>query len=252
MAEVVGAGRRRGGGVTPRSVWVVMVAAVVLTAAGLATAASLRPRSASTEAAPPTSASQAATSANVALQCGSGPCQTVAGQNVGADRVEVLIGGSTGRIRVSGPGGTNIFEATTIESGAKLASDSLQCVEGVVSVCLVHGRITGGKQDGGMAGEVLVRRSGSWARGQVPYYASAPYLALRNVDDGVVDVVAAQASCAQGGGDCQRFYAQVFSVVRPAGAAATPSCTAVVTRLTALPGWPTVAPDPAKLRKCPN
>ena len=139
---------------------------------------------------------------------------------------------------------SNIFETRITQStGARLTADSLQCVAGATSVCLVRGN----SQDG-TSGEVLVGRSGVWSRAEIPYVSSAGYLALRDVDgDGVPEVVAVQQDCGDGaaGGECQRVFAEVFTL-----SGNEMGCTRSVGGKAALPGWPVVAPVPAQLRSC--
>ncbi len=176
------------------------------------------------------------------LRCGSVACQSVVRADVGKDTVEVMVGQGVGRIRTSGVSGRSIFELTIAESGAAVTDRSLECADAEVAVCLVRGQV--GNE---MLGELLVRRSGSWTRTQLPYVASGAYLALRDVNaDGVADVVAVQRSCAPGA-DCSRRFAQVFSLVGPEQEL---GCTPVVAAPDQLPGWPTVSPNPTDLRSC--
>jgi hypothetical protein len=189
---------------------------------------------------------QAPPAQNAALQCDRGPCQTLTNQRVGADTVDLLAdaSGASGRLRVSGSAVSNIFETRITQStGAKLTAGSLQCVAGATSVCLVRGD----SQDG-TSGEVLVGRSGVWSRAEIPYFSSAGYLALRDVDgDAVPEVVAVQRDCddSTSSGDCQRVFAEVFTL-----SGNEMGCTRSVGGKAALPGWPVVGPTPAQLRTC--
>jgi hypothetical protein len=216
-----------------RSALVAAGAAVVVLVGCLVFAYSLRPPSTST-------AAPRETTAEEGLRCGSAVCRSVLKQVVGDDAVEVLVGSGTGRIKVTGPAGPNIFESSVVESGAVVDDSSLQCVPAAVSVCLVRGR----KGDISY-GEVLVERSGAWTRTQAPYVATGGYLALHDVDgDQVADLVAVQRPCDPTG--CKRLYAQVFSF------SGTPvlGCTSSVTALDDLPGWPEVAPRGDDLHSC--
>lgn len=217
----------------PTAALLTACAAVLTTIAGLAIAWSLRPAPA---AAPDTAAPQDE------LRCGTTACRSVVKQEVGVDSVELVVGEGAGRIRISEASGPNIFELTIASSGARIDAGSLQCVDAEVAVCLVRGEV-----GGEVRGEVLVRRSGAWSRAQVPYVSDGAYLALHDVNkDTVADVVAVQRGC-PGPADCGRWFAQVFSLADGGGEV---GCTPVVRAPEFLPGWPTVAPDPADLHRC--
>ncbi|MCS7484331.1 hypothetical protein ACFFQW_32210 [Umezawaea endophytica] len=219
----------------PRSVLFAAGAAVLVVVGCLVTAYALRPPSA------PEPRTGDSTSADAGLRCGTSTCRTVVTSTVGSDVVEVLAGDGGGRIRVNGPAGLSIFESTVVESGGQVDPQSLECVSAEVSVCLVRGR--SGDQ---LLGEVLVGRTGTWTRAQARYLATGGYLALHDVDgDQVADVVAVQRPCDAAG--CGKPYAQVFSFT---GGKALLGCTAAVTALEDLPGWPAVAPAAADLRTC--
>ncbi|WP_345015999.1 hypothetical protein [Saccharothrix violaceirubra] len=215
----------------PLAALFVACVAVAVTAAGMAYAFSLRP--------PATSTTQVTTTTpKDDLRCGKAPCTPLTSREVGTDTVELLAGGDVGRIRISGPAGRDIFESISAQQGAKLSTDSLQCVVGEVALCLVRGTAPGA-----VVGEVLLRRAGAWTRAEVPYLASGDYLGLHDVNgDGVADVVAVQSACGQA--PCPRRFTQVFSVVGESDL----GCSAVVDQPQDLPGWPTVTPDPASLR----
>jgi hypothetical protein len=180
------------------------------------------------------------------LQCDRGPCELLASQRVGGDTVDLLAdaSGTSGRVRVSGSAGSNIFETHISQAGgARLTPDSLQCVAGPTSVCLVRGDSTAGT-----SGEVLVGRSGVWSRAEVPYFASGGYLALRDIDgNGVPEVVAVVQDCDEEvpSGQCQRVFAEVYTI-----SGNEMGCTRPVTGKAALPGWPVVAPALTQLGSC--
>jgi hypothetical protein len=230
-------------GGAPRSVVVTALTAALVAAGAMAAAGVLRLHPAGSDAA---GGSQAPPAQNAALQCDRGPCLPLTSQQVGGDTVDLLAdaSGASGRLRVAGSAASNIFETRITQStGARLTADSLQCVAGATSVCLVRGN----SQDG-TSGEVLVGRSGVWSRAEIPYFSSAGYLALRDVDgDRVPEVVAVQQDCGDGapGGECQRVFAEVFTL-----SGNEMGCTRSVGGKAALPGWPVVAPVPAQLRSC--
>jgi hypothetical protein len=204
---------------------VTALSAAAVTVAGLVYAFTLRPPTVSEPTSSPPPSEEG-------LRCGSVVCRSVVKQAVGADQVEVLVGKGSGRIKVSGPSGTNIFELTIAESGAEVDDQSLQCVAGAVSVCLVRGR-----QGSDVVGEVLIGRAGSWSRAQVPYLSTGSNLALHDVDgDAIADVVAVQRVCDQT--DCERFFAQAFSF---AGKTVELGCSDVVGEVGEVPLTPTLA-----------
>ncbi|WP_433265392.1 hypothetical protein ACQPZF_37805 [Actinosynnema sp. CS-041913] len=217
----------------PTAALLIACAAVVITTAGMVFAWSLRP---------PAPVSPDVGLSSDELRCGSVACQPVVEREVGNDTVELLVGQGSGRIRTNGESGRNIFELTIAESGAVITERSLECADAEVAVCLVRG-VVGAE----VWGEVLVRRSGTWSRAQLPYVASGAYLGLHDVNgDDAADVVAVQRACAPGV-ECSRRFAQVFSLV---GAKTELGCTSVVAEPGLLPGWPDVSPGSAQLRSC--
>ncbi|HEX6345082.1 hypothetical protein [Umezawaea sp.] len=219
----------------PKTVLFAAGAAVLVIVGCLVTAYALRPPSA------PEPRADESSSADAGLRCGTTPCRPVDASTVGEDVVEVLVGEGGGRVKVTGPAGTTVFESTVVESGGQIDAQSLECVSAQVSVCLVRGKA--GEE---LLGEVLVGRAGGWTRAQARYLATGGYLALHDADgDRVADVVAVQRPCDPTG--CGKSYAQVFSFT-----AGKPllGCTAAVNALEDLPGWPTVAPAAADLRSC--
>ncbi|MCP2165425.1 hypothetical protein [Goodfellowiella coeruleoviolacea] len=233
-----------GGGRTPRSVVVLAWLAAVITVGALVAAATLRPAGETDEdGGPVTGASTPATGAG--LQCGSQACQSVATQQVGQESVELLSdpAGRIGRVRVSGAGAPSVFEATITQLGAQLTANSLQCATGVSAVCLVRGT----SPSGGSVGEVLLAKDGAWSRIDVPYYSAGSYLGLADVNrDGVADVVSVQYDCdsAELTG-CQRVFLWVFEATGD-----NIGCTATVTGVEQLAGWPNPAPEMGQLYPC--
>jgi hypothetical protein len=218
-------------------------AAVAVTVAGLALAVALRPDRAASDPTNTPLTSADSPDPGGQPQCGAGPCQPVATQRVGADAVELLAGVGTGRVQVTSAVGTSVFEVSITQSGAQLTADSLDCLAGAVSTCLVRGATASGVQ-----GEVLVGQHGTWSRAQVGYLASGGYLALHDVNgDGVADVVAVQRACRSDSG-CEQVFGQVFVV----DAGSTPlGCTRVFPSLAQVPGYPEVALSQADLHPCP-
>ncbi|PRY43792.1 hypothetical protein [Umezawaea tangerina] len=217
----------------PRSVLSTAVAAVLVLVGCLVAAYLLRPAAPGSAGGPSTG--------DDALRCGSEACRAVVRADVGADSVELVVGGGVGRIRIGGPGGPNVVESTVVDSGAQVDGQSLECVSSKVSVCLVRG-----KSGDEVLGEVLVGRDGTWTRVQTRYLATGGYLGLHDVDgDAVADVVAVQLDCDQD--VCGKVHAQVFSFT---GGKEPLGCTAPVGTAEQLPGWPAVAPATADLSPC--
>jgi hypothetical protein len=209
-------------------VQVIAVVAAVVVIAGLTFAYFQRPNN--------TDSGQSGTDAG--MRCGTTVCQVIIGKSVGKDLVELLGGTGGGRIRVTGESGPFIFEMTIAESGAAVNDKSLECAAAQVSVCLIRGA-----NNGNWLGEVLIRKDGTWSRGQAAYLASAGYLGLHDVnEDGVADVVAAQLAC---DGKCNNAFVQVFSALGP-----NIGCTTAAPARDQLPGWPAPVPKMAQLRPC--
>jgi hypothetical protein len=230
-------------GGTPRSVIVTVVLAAVVAAGALAGAAAVRWRAAEVPAGAPESAgTPAGTSED---DCLAEPCQVLATATVRGMTVELVAdaGGTSGRLRIGGPAG-RVIETTITDMGVTLVTGALQCLDGVVSACLIRGATPNG-----VAGEVVVGRSENWTALERPYVSGAGYLALANiVQDTTPEVVAVQHDCAGGAPeDCARrpVFAQVFAL-----GGEELGCTKNYKRLEQLPGYPEVHPTPPQLGEC--
>lgn len=228
----------------PRSALVIVVVSLVVLAATVTAAVMLR--KSREEAAKPPPATSESSAPPSGMQCGRDRCASVGRQQVGADVVELLADtqGRSGRVRIDGPGGSTVFETTiTQSSAAKLTANSLNCVAGPTSGCLVRG--TDGAET---LGEVFIGRAGGWTRADIPFSSDGTYLALTDVTgDGIAEVVTDQHGCGAGVSVCAKFYAQVFTL-----SGDTVGCTKVYAAENLLPGWPTVAPTKAQLKPCPQ
>ncbi|WP_158892036.1 hypothetical protein [Amycolatopsis anabasis] len=228
----------------PRSAVVTAVVAVLVTAGALVTVALLRPRAEDSSAAEPNSAPAASAPAQ---ECGDAPCQVLATQNVNGTTVELLAGadGNDGRFRAYGPNSHVVIETKTTALGARLNQNSLQCVAGPVSACLVRGL-----NDGGMLGEVLVSRDNDWRSPEKPYFSDAGGLVLDPVAGAAPDVVVVKHQCPSGGETkCQSrpVYAEVFDL-----AGEQLGCTRDYTSPSQLRGWPAINLVQSDLRACPG
>lgn len=228
-----------------RSPWAVIVVAAVsvLVAAGaLVTAGQLRERAVLTS---PTSAPP--TTPDVGVDgCRIDPCTVLATTPVAGTQVELLAdsGARSGRLRIGGPGSSSVIEATITELGVRLTPDSLQCVARSLSACLVRGAY-----HGGLAGQVVVGRSGKWSSLVKPFVSDAGYLALAEVTANVgPEIIAVQHDCDPAViQDCTRapVYARVFATT-----GAEVGCTRSHASLEDLPGYPTVEVRSNQLSPC--
>jgi hypothetical protein len=219
-------------------VTVAIVLSALVAAGALGGAAVLRQRAARSAAqAGPPATSGAPTSAGVGVSgCLREPCQVLASTTVGGSSVELVgdAGGGSGRLRVGGPTSGQVIETTVTDMGVLLTADSLQCSAGGPAVCLIKGRY-----GGGVAGQLVVGRSGSWRALEKPFVSDAGYLMVSNVDnDTTLEVLAAQRDCA--GADpanCagKPVYVQVFTLTGQ-----LVGCTKNYPRLDKLPGYPAV------------
>ncbi|MCE7006001.1 hypothetical protein LWC34_24670 [Kibdelosporangium philippinense] len=210
-----------------RSVTVTALLSLLVAAGAVGTAAYLRSKN-DEAAASPTLQPQASSGI-----CRHEPCEVVATAMMGNTRIELIrdAGGQGARLKV---GDDRVIESRLPGRGATLGPDSLDCVAGTLSACLVKGKL-----DTGTVGEVVVGRSGKWNVTTPTYLSTANYLKLTNVlGDGAPEVVTVQRG----------FFAQVFTLE-----GADLGCTAVM-RQDRLPGKPTeVKPTEAQLqRPCPN
>lgn len=233
------------GGTAGRAVVVTACIAAGLTLLALVGAILLRPHQ-TPRGADSTGSAPSTPSANASLQCASGPCRSLASTTVAGSTVQLLANtaATTGRVRiVTAQGLDSVFETTISQLGAALTAQSLSCVDATTPVCLVSG--TGSQ---GSAGEVFLETGGDWSRADAPYFASGGYIGLRGDGAKGPEVLTAQLSCDSNSSQCATapVYLQVFAVTGE-----TLGCTAPVSKLDRLPGWPNVTVSPAQLHDCP-
>ncbi|HEX4223701.1 MAG TPA: hypothetical protein VHZ97_15145 [Pseudonocardiaceae bacterium] len=184
--------------------------------------------------------------ANATLQCGNGPCRSLASTTVAGSSVQLLANadGSSGRVRiVTAQGLDSVFETTISQLGATLNTQSLTCVNASSPACMVSG---GGPE--GSAGEVFLQTDGDWERADAPYFASGNYISLRQGGTQGPEIITAQVNCDSDlSAQCTSapVYVQVFAV-----AGATLGCSTPVSKLDKLPGWPNVTVSPSQLHAC--
>jgi hypothetical protein len=185
---------------TPTSVVVTIVLALLVAAGSVTAAALLRPQQQG--AAAPSRSSTPAPAPdreNGPSVCKREDC-TVLGTRVLAGTTVDLVagpGGTSGWLRIGGPGSAEVIETTVTKLGVKLTGSSLQCLAGPISACLIRG-----EYEGGVAGEVIVGRSDTWSPLENRFQSNAGYLALSNVAGDVSpEIVAVQYAC-DGGNDC--------------------------------------------------
>jgi hypothetical protein len=204
------------------------VLAALVTVAALAGVASLRLRDDSSriDAAAPPVPPQTAT-----VDCGDGPCRTLASQDVGRQQVDLLADDQGGNGRFSSGG--EVVQTSITELGARVDASSLSCVAASTSACLVSAPLGSGR-----IGELLVARDGDWSSVDKPYYSAAGAIVLGNVtgtDAPEVTVVESSPVLA-------RVYALDGSVV---------GCTRKYSYPSQIRGWPTVKLLASDLRACP-
>jgi hypothetical protein len=229
--------------------WAVVLTAVVsaLVAAGaLAMSATLRDRDESTADVETTTTGPTTSGAGVD-GCLVGPCEVLATVPVGGTTVDLVAdaGRRSGRMRIGGAGSSDVFEATITSMGATLDKDSLQCVAGSLSACLLRGR-----SDQGIIGQVVVGRSGKWAELAQPFQSDAGYLALEEVtaDPGAEVLVALHRCDRATVADCSGtpVYIRVYNL-----RSQEMGCTKRdYNKLEALPAWPAVALASTDLKAC--
>ncbi|ROS40198.1 hypothetical protein EDD35_2525 [Amycolatopsis thermoflava] len=216
-----------GRGRAPRSVVVTAVVAAVVALSALVTVRLLREDGASAQA-PVGGAGSTAVTAGA--DCGEGPCQVVARATVDGKPVELLADSQGGNGRFQA--GANAIEVTVTALGGRLDANSLSCVSGAVSACLVHAR-----QEGASIAQLLVDRAGTWRSVDKPYYSSGGVVRLDDVTgDTAPEVVVVQTS---------PVLARVFALD---GSAL--GCTRRYTSVSQLRGWPEVQLNPGDLRAC--
>jgi hypothetical protein len=173
------------------------------------------------------------------------PCTVLATTTVGGTGVELVAdaGFTSGRLRIGGVTSSDVIEATITGMGVKLAADSLQCIPGGPAACMIKG-----KHENGLAGQVVVGRSGNWSPVEKPFLSDAGYLALGNVgSDSAPEVLAAQHDCGGAGNDCasRPVFLQVFKYT-----GTVVGCTKNYPRLNRLPGYPAVHVAEPELSPC--
>jgi hypothetical protein len=240
-ADVSWEGRSRGP--AGRPVVITVVVAIGLTLLALVGAILLRPHRTADDAG---SGVAPSAPADARLQCGDGPCRSLAATTVAGSTVQLLANtaANSGRVRIVTAQGLNsVFETTISQLGATLSAQSLTCVNAVAPACMVSGS---GPE--GSAGEVFVQTRGDWERADDPYFASGGYLSLRQDGAQGAEVITAQVECDSDlTTECvgAPVYVQVFSVNGD-----TLGCTSPVSRLDRLPGWPTVTVAANQLHPC--
>ncbi|HEV2784656.1 MAG TPA: hypothetical protein VGX25_35175 [Actinophytocola sp.] len=231
------------GGV-PRSLIVAAVVAAVVAAGALGGAAVLRLRATQSATTTVTSAKPGATGAVGPSGCRVGrQCQVLATTTLGGTAIDLVVddGGGSGRLRVGGPNSGQVIEATITDMGVTLTTDSLQCLAGGPSACLIKGR-----HGAGLAGQVVVGRSDAWRALERPYVSDAGYLALANADgDGEPEVLAAQHDCGSAPGSCDDAFVQVFALT-----GTVLGCTRTYSGVERLPGYPAVRVTASQLTPC--
>jgi hypothetical protein len=246
FAEVGDGGREKcmaRRGPAGRPVVITVAVAIGLTLLALVGAILLRPHRTADDA---NSGAVLSMPANAQLQCGDGPCRSLASATVAGSTVELLANtaANSGRVRIVTAQGLNsVFETTISQLGAGLTAQSLTCVNAAAPACMVSGS---GPE--GSAGEVFVQTRGDWERADDPYFASGGYISLRQGGTEGAEVVTAQVECDSDlTTECAGapVYVQVFAVT-----GATLGCTSPVSKLDRLPGWPNVNVSDSQLHAC--
>lgn len=225
---------------------VTVVVSALVAAGALAAAAALRDRGTTTA---ETGETTARTPSGAGIDgCVVEPCKVLATTNVAGTTVELVAdkGGTGGRLRIGGAGSSEVIEATITGMGAILGDDSLQCVPGSLSACLLRGQFSQG-----VVGQVVVGRSREWNELAQPFQSDAGYLALAEVSSANTgpEVLVAQHFCDRKAvTDCSTtpVYIRVYN-----SRSQEVGCTKNYTRLESLPGWPDVALTSENLDTCP-
>ncbi|MFI5606268.1 hypothetical protein [Amycolatopsis sp. NPDC051903] len=237
----------------PRSALFTAVLAAVVTVAALVVVVGLRPKPA--DVAAPGVSGIPEPAAPTATTCGPGPCRQLAAVTVGGTPVVLLAdaSGGWGRVQVGPQPGTE-FELAITTMGAKLNAQSLRCIAGKTSACLVRGTV-GGAVDGagGAYGELLIGSDGVWRDFGKPYFADAGTLSLFDTTaDGRPDVIVVRHECPDatpGTPKCQAapVLAEAYQL-----SGAVIGCTKKVTAPSDLRGWPEIEVRASELRPCPD
>jgi len=231
--------------------WAVVIASVVsalVVVGALVTAAVLRADRARERGGDTPTSVQVPPSTGVGVDgCLVAPCSVVGQTSVGGTTLELVAdaGATSGRLRIGGAGGaSDVIEVTITEMGAKLTPESLQCVPDTLAACVIRGAVPEG-----IAGQVVVGRSGEWSELAKPFVSDAGYLAVADVTNDVgPEVVAAQYRCDRATtADCSTrpVFVQVYSL-----RSELLGCTGQYSRLESLPGYPAVDLSEARIRAC--
>ena len=227
---------------------VTVVLAVVVTFAALLTVFLLRSRQETSSAAGPLPDAPPVSGSSTTGDCPEARCVVLASVDVGGSTVELLADpeGGSARVRVDGEGDSaTVLESTIAAMGAKVGSDSLRCVAGATSVCLVRGSI-----EDGAVGEVVVTRGGAWRPADRPYFSNAGTIALDDVArDEVPEVVVVRHDCGATDSVSSCEVAPVVAAVFEVGGAEL-GCTRRYTSPSDIRGWPEVRVRESELRPC--
>jgi hypothetical protein len=226
---------------------VTVIVCVLVTLGALVTAGVLRHQRASGAHPEETTAPQTTTSGAGADGCLTDPCTVVGPIPIGGTTVQLVAdaGGKSGRVQIGGGGASNVIEVTITKFGAVLGPESLDCVGGTQSVCVVRGASADG-----LLGQVIVGRSEKWASPGKPFVSDAGYIGVQDVlpRQSLLEVLVAQHRCDPSAtADCSTtpVYVQVFTLQSE-----SLGCTRDYARLESIPGWPTVDLARATLRDC--
>ncbi|MDT8909516.1 hypothetical protein [Amycolatopsis sp. PS_44_ISF1] len=233
----------------PRSALLTALLAAVVTAAALVAVVVLRSHAEPDGMAAVPPAAAPAPDRPSAAGCGAGPCRELAAMTVSGTPVSLVADatGGGGRVRVGAEPDTE-FELAITGMGAKLASNSLQCVAGTTSACLIRGDVSGGA-----FGELLIESGGVWRDFGQPYFADAGTIVLDDVDqDGRPDLILVRHECpgaTPGTSGCQAapVLAEVYQL-----SGTIVGCTRKVTSPSQLRGWPQVQVRRNELSACPS
>lgn len=180
--------------------------------------------------------------------CRTEPCRVLAITRVAGTTVELVAdrGNRSGRLRIGGPSSSEVIETTVTDLGVTLTKSSLQCVAGAMSACMVRGAY-----EDGIAGQVVVGRSGKWSSLRKPFVSGAGYLVLAEVTGAQSgpEVIAAQHKCGRAtAADCAGapVFAQVFAVA----SGTEVGCTRTYSDVGSLPDHPDVTLTADELTTC--
>ncbi|AXB47030.1 hypothetical protein A4R43_35110 [Amycolatopsis albispora] len=222
------------------------VLAVLVTAGALVTAVLLRPDE--PDRALP-GAGGVPTTAGAASECGPSACQVLGSQPVKGTTAELLADpeGGQAHLRFGGLGSDFVLESALAPMEVAVGQNSLQCVDGALAACLVHG-----DYQGGVIAELFVAPGDTWRQSDRLYFSDAGRVLLTQVvGDAAPEVVVVRHECASAAPaapGCPRgpVLAEVFELSgKQAG------CTKRYSVPSQLRGWPNVRLTEADLRPCP-